>query len=165
MNDMSFEKLHEACRDRLLNHMTRILRNRDEAEDITAAAFAAAFQNFDQFRGKSSFYTWVTAIAMNDMRSSWRRKSAVKLETLDDPCASQLMEPDLLIQALERSECTQKIRQVLRRVPAIYRRVLTDHFISGDSTRKIARQERIPQGTVLSRIFKGKRILREAWTA
>jgi len=163
MNNASFEELHEACRDRLLHHMTVVLRNRDEAEDVTAAAFLAAFRNFDRFRGKSSFYTWVTAIAMNEIRSSWRRKSAIKLEALDGPCFRQLVEPDLLVRSLDRSECAQKIRQVLRRVPAIYRRALMDHFLAGHSTRQIAQREKIPQGTVLSRIFTGKRILRNAW--
>ena len=38
-----------------------------------------------------------------------------------------------------------------------------DHFIRGDSIKRIAQRDRIPAGTVLSRIFTGKRLLRAAW--
>ena len=161
----NFEELHMANRDRVLHHIKRITQNVDEAEDVTSAAFASALKCFHQFRGQSSFYTWVTAIAMNELRGAWRRNKSVKLEPIDELCPGRFVEPDLFIQSLVRSECSQKIRQVLRRVPSIYRKVLTDHFITGHSIREIAQEESIPEGTVLSRIFKGKRILRTAWEA
>jgi DNA-directed RNA polymerase specialized sigma24 family protein len=52
----------------------------------------------------------------------------------------------------------------MRRIPSIYRRALKDHFVRGYSTRQIAWRERIPLGTVLSRIFNAKRLLRKAWS-
>lgn len=48
-------------------------------------------------------------------------------------------------------------------IPRLYRQVLMDRFIRGDSIKQIARRNRIPAGTVLSRIFNGKRLLRAAW--
>jgi DNA-directed RNA polymerase specialized sigma24 family protein len=48
-------------------------------------------------------------------------------------------------------------------MPAIYRHVLMDHFVRGYPVKRIARQNRIPAGTVLSPIFKAKRLLRVAW--
>ena len=51
------------------------VRNHDEAEDVTASAFATAFQKRKSFRGESSFYTWVYRIAVNRATSALRRKS------------------------------------------------------------------------------------------
>jgi DNA-directed RNA polymerase specialized sigma24 family protein len=45
-----FRELHDKYRERLLQGMIGFLRNRDAAEDVTAAAFAAAFKNLAQFR-------------------------------------------------------------------------------------------------------------------
>lgn len=157
-----FRQLHNQYGARLLNSMTAFTRNRQAAEDVTAAAFTAAFENRDNFRGESSFYTWLHAIALNEARNR-SRNAGVALESIDGPEAKELSEPDVLPQMLERSECTFRIRKALRGVPAIYRRVLTDHFVRGYPVKQIARRDRIPVGTVLSRIFTGKRLLRCAW--
>ena len=69
----------------------------------------------------------------------------------------------MLALILERSECRLKLRKALRGIPAVYRRTLVDHFVRGYSVKRISRQNRIPVGTVLSRIFTAKRLLREAW--
>jgi DNA-directed RNA polymerase specialized sigma24 family protein len=57
INQHQFNILHDQYRDRLLNSMTAVVRDRDTAEDVTAAALAAAWQNLNQFRGESSLYT------------------------------------------------------------------------------------------------------------
>jgi RNA polymerase sigma-70 factor, ECF subfamily len=162
ITSQAFSDLHDQCRGRLLNSMIAVARNREEAEDLTATAFAAAFKNLNRFRGESSLYTWIHAIAMNEARSR-RRRGAVSLESIDRSDAEELTEPDLLAQTLERTECCERIRRALRRLPGLYRRVLVDHFVSGASVRQIARRNRIPVGTVLSRIFTAKRLLRAVW--
>jgi RNA polymerase sigma-70 factor (ECF subfamily) len=157
----SFTAFHEQYRGRLLNHMISVVKNRDAAADITATAFASAFKNRATFRGQSSFYTWLHAIALNVARTSWRRDRPVSLELIADDGAIELLDADLPTRRLEQSELCIKIRTALREIPVIYRRVLTDHFIDGLSVRHIARRNRIPVGTVLSRISSGKRILRQ----
>ena len=63
INQHQFKIMHDQCRERLLNSMTTVVRNRDTAEDVTAAALATAWQNRNQFRGESSLYTWCYATA------------------------------------------------------------------------------------------------------
>ncbi len=160
INPHQFKILHDQCRGRLVNSMTTVVRNRDTAEDVTAAALATAWQNRNQFRGESSLYTWCYSIAVNEARRRLRRNQAVSLESIDSPDSKELPEPDTLTPTLERSE----VQEALRRIPALYRRTLVDHFVRGYSVKQIAGQNRIPVGTVLSRIFAGKRHLRRAWT-
>ena len=47
----AFCELHDQYQGRVLNSMIAVARNREDAEDITATAFAAAFKNLDSFRG------------------------------------------------------------------------------------------------------------------
>ena len=82
---------------------------------------------------------------------------------MDRPEAPELTEPDVLAQTLERSECCARLREALRQIPPVSRRTLVDHFIRGQSVKQIARRQRVPVGTVLSRIFTAKRLLRESW--
>jgi RNA polymerase sigma-70 factor (ECF subfamily) len=163
ISPQAFPLLHDEYRDRLLNSMTAVTRNRETAEDITAAAFTAAFENLAAFRGESGFYTWLYKIAFNEARNWHRRNHGVSLESIDRPDAKDLMEPDVQLESLERSECGSHVWAALRRVPAVYRQTLVDHFLCGYSVKQMSRRQRVPVGTVLSRMFTAKRLLREAW--
>jgi RNA polymerase sigma-70 factor (ECF subfamily) len=162
MSAQMFGHLYDKHRERLLNTITVVVRNRDNAEDITAVAFEAAFENLSQLRCESSFYPWVRAIALNEVRNRVRRQRGVLLESFDTPGVKELVEPGLLPDRLEQSECCARIRKALRQLPCVYRRTLTDHFVRGHSVKQIARRSGVPIGTVLSRIFSAKRLLRRA---
>lgn len=66
-----FEDLYKQGRDRLLASLTGMVRDRDRAEDITAAAFERAWEKRAQFRGESSPGTWLHAIGRNAALRSW----------------------------------------------------------------------------------------------
>jgi DNA-directed RNA polymerase specialized sigma24 family protein len=100
---------------------------------------------------------------MNEARNKWKEKPTESLDSESGMEFKAATEPDLLAQALERAECTDRLRKTLRRIPSIYRRILVDHFVRGESIKTISRTHRIPAGTVLSRIFTAKRLLRAAW--
>jgi len=64
---------------------------------------------------------------------------------------------------LDRANCCRRLRKALKCLPSKYRQALVDHFVRGYSVKQVARLRRIPLGTVLSRIFNGKKLLRRAW--
>jgi RNA polymerase sigma-70 factor (ECF subfamily) len=163
MNTRTFRALHDACRERVRFGILGYVRNPDQAEDLTADAFATAFERRHTFRGDASFYTWVFGIALNAARSSSRRKRTVSLDAWNAPVPAALTEPDVFDRVLDRADCCQRLRRALKQLPAMYRRALVGHFVRRYPVKEIAKRERIPVGTVLSRIFTGKRLLREAW--
>jgi RNA polymerase sigma-70 factor (ECF subfamily) len=163
MDARTFTELHDECRDRVLFGIRGYVRNHDEAEDVTASAFATAFQKRKSFREESSFYTWVYRIAVNRATSALRRRKTVSLDLLEGAMPDSLIEADLMDRAIDRDDCCRKLRWALHQIPVPYRRVLVDHFVRRYSTKQIARRHRIPVGTVLSRIFSAKRRLRRAW--
>jgi RNA polymerase sigma-70 factor (ECF subfamily) len=165
MNARTFQVLHNGCRDRVHSGILAYVRNLTEADEVTAMAFATAFEKRKSFRGEASFFTWVYRIALNQAHSSHRRKSPVSLDAMDGLTPRALIQPDLMDSAIDRANCCRQIRTALRRIPTKYRRAIVDHFVRGYSTKEIARLHRIPVGTVLSRIFTGKRLLRRAWEA
>src|SRR5258708_34492491 len=92
ITSQAFSELHDQYRGRLLNSMIAVARNREDAEDITATAFAAAFKHLDSFRGESSLPTWIHAIALNEARTR-RRAQVMPLESIDHLDAKELTEP------------------------------------------------------------------------
>jgi RNA polymerase sigma-70 factor, ECF subfamily len=165
MNARTFQELHDACRHKVYFAVLGYVRNADDAEDLTAEAFAAAYRERKNFRAESSFFTWVYRIAMNAAHSARRRKRAVSLDAYDGPVPAALIQPDLLDRALDRDTCCRQLRMALKGLPGRYRRVLVNHFVRGHSTRQIAQTDRIPVGTVLSRLYTGRWLLRRAWDA
>jgi RNA polymerase sigma-70 factor (ECF subfamily) len=158
-----FGDLHKTYHGRLLNSMTSVVRDRQAAEEITAAAFAKALQYLATFRGEASFYTWLRAIASNEARQYWRGDRGISLESVTGPVPEALVECDSVADRLDQSAEQGRLENAMQGIPANYRRALKDHFIRGHSIRQIARRERIPVGTVLSRIFTAKKLLRQAW--
>jgi RNA polymerase sigma-70 factor (ECF subfamily) len=164
MNADAFAGLYERYSDRLRHAMTARTGDPDRAEDATASAFAAAWENMDRFRGESSFYTYLYRIGANNAiqnrRRHWRTVSLDALETpLKEPAESDRVNGD----AQDRANDALKLRKALNTIPEIYRRVLIDHLVFELSVKQIARRNRIPVGTVLSRIFTAKKLLRRAW--
>jgi len=162
-DQVAFQNLYDNHRERLLASVTGMVRDKNRAEDITAAAFQIAWEKRAQFRGQSSLATWLHAIAFNEARRGWRLDQRARLESIDRPQSPQVAEPNRLSEALEQSEYRDRVRKALNRIPAKCRRLLVNHFVNGHSVERIARRERIPCGTVFSRIFTAKRLLRQAW--
>ena len=161
----SISELHERYHFQLLCSMLTFVRNHETVQDVTAAAFADAFEHFDQFRGESSFYTWLYTIAANKAREWLRSHRTISLDALEGPEPEALRVSDAPLEHLEQSEYSHSLKQALSQVPKRYRRPLVQHFITGRLVKQIACTERVPLGTVLSRLFKAKRLLRRAWNA
>src|SRR5262249_16889250 len=144
----SFSELHERYHHRLLYAMLTFVRNPEAAQDITAAAFADAFEHFDQFRGASSFYTCLYAISPTNAREWLRSHRTISLDALEGPEPEALKVSDAPLEHLEQSEYRLSLKQALSQVPERYRRPLVQHFIAGRSVKQIACTERVPPGTV-----------------
>jgi RNA polymerase sigma-70 factor (ECF subfamily) len=159
----AFVRLHREYRDRVVESIAGFVRDRDKAEDIAARAFEVGWEKREAFRGDASPHTWIQAIARNDTWQSHRRETSVRFESTDRAHAREIASPELVTDELEKQDERSWLQNTLDKLPAKHRRALVAHFIDGLSIREIARQERVPDGTVLSRIHKGKQLLREAW--
>jgi RNA polymerase sigma factor (sigma-70 family) len=160
-----FARLHRDYRDRVVESIAGFVRDRDKAEDIAAQAFQVGWEKREAFRGDASPHTWIQAIARNAAWDSQRRERSVYFESTDRADAREIAAPELVTDELERQDERSWLHKALDQLPAKHRRALVGHFVDGLSIRDIARQERVPDGTVLSRIHTGKQLLREAWDA
>ena len=110
LDAQSFEDLHREHHGRLLNSMTGMVRDREAAEDITATALGTAFEKLDKFRGESSPYTWVHAIAVNEARRQGSQKRTLSLDSLE-VLPKELSEPDSVADDLDRSVYRDRMLQ------------------------------------------------------
>jgi RNA polymerase sigma-70 factor (ECF subfamily) len=72
----AFEKLVDKYQRRIFNTVLRIVGNSDDAADATQDAFLSAYRAMSEFEGRSSFSTWLHAIAINSARNRLRQSNA-----------------------------------------------------------------------------------------
>lgn len=104
----------------------RLLSDPEKAEDATHDVFLKAFRKMDQFRGESSWRTWLYRIAINHCRNlqqSWNERHMLSNadEAVFEHAASKAESP---LHVLETKELGQRIQKALDRLPPEYRLLL-----------------------------------------
>ena len=164
----AFEPLVTKYRQRVYRLAYNVLRDPEEAWDVSHDAFIRAFQALASFRGDSAFYTWLFRIVMNVARDRARQHAArgrafgterVEEEDWDRALADQGPAPDAHAAEVEERE---RIGRALATLSEAHRAIIMLSDLEGLSYREIAEVLDIPMGTVMSRLHHARRRLREA---
>jgi RNA polymerase sigma-70 factor (ECF subfamily) len=144
-----------------------ILRNPNDAADVTQEVFLKAFRGIRAFRHGSSLKTWLYRIAvresLNYRRWFWRHlrfQSSIEEEQqegfaeLEDGRISPFEE-------FASHEIQQVVQRALGEVPAVFRAAVILRDLEGLSYEEVSEVLDISVGTVKSRILRGRRMLRE----
>lgn len=134
--------------------------DRDAAEDVAQEAFLRAYRSLGQFRGQSTFRTWLYQIATNVARTQSARRRDRK-ET-QEPEGSHERERPSSEDVEGRVIAHDQLRRALKELPDDWREALVLRDIEGLEYREIADVLGIPMGTVESRIFRGRKRLKAA---
>jgi RNA polymerase sigma-70 factor (ECF subfamily) len=140
-----------------------MLRNAADAEDAVQECYLRALKHFDTFRG-GPIRPWLFAILRNVCRSAYGQRSFA--EQTDDEALPLWGEPPETAEAhILRRRDDRTIRAMLEALPGAFREVIVLREINELSYREIADIAGVPVGTVMSRLARGRSMLRAAWQA
>ena len=147
---------------KLMGICLRILRQRDEAEEVLQEVYITVWNRADRFDPAiSSPVTWLAAIARNRsidrLRARGRRQPEVALDDTPDIAADA---PSAL-EAMERSQFFAKLRGCLGALEPRTRKAITEAFYGGATYGELAERSATPLGTMKSWIRRGLLSLRE----
>ncbi len=166
----AFGLLVQRYQDPLFNGICRMIRQREDAEDLAQEAFVKAFSGIAAFRGQSSFYTWLYSIAFNTVISHRRKTGSLKhlnpvplYETFGDDSRGYEVEDDTERPdaAMERRELHGRLEQAVAALEDDHRAVIVMRDIEGFDYQEIAEVLGCPAGTVKSRLHRARQALRE----
>ncbi len=109
-----------------------IVKNEIEAEDSAQETMISAYRNLKGFRGEAKFSTWLVTIAMNEARKRLRKAKAAAENSLDEPAEDGEGDytpvvltdwREIPLEALERKELKEKLREAVGQLPEKYREV------------------------------------------
>ncbi len=168
----AFRTLVERYQGRIHRLALRVLRDEEAAKDATQDAFVKAYGALSKFQGRSSFYTWLYRLAMNqclDVRRrdksagqvEWTEGGAVERETAE-PAVPEVDGVSFGPAAsVMRKQLRSRISEAIAALPDGARETLVLREVDGLSYAEIAEALSIPKGTVMSRLHYARQKLRD----
>jgi RNA polymerase sigma-70 factor (ECF subfamily) len=172
-DDKAFEQVVNLYWDRIYSRVFQLLKNPQDAEEVTQDAFLRAHRGLGSFRGDSAFSTWLFQIATNLAHNRywywWRRKRDVSMSldqtvgqdgdtTLVDVIAADVDGPG---DETLTNELSRRIEECLPKLNRKHRDILALRIKDNLSYEEIAQKLGIRVGTVKSRIARARESLRE----
>ncbi len=167
-----FEALVIPQLDAMLRTAQRLTKDANDAEDLVQETMLKGLRFFDRFELGSNFKAWIFKILMNAFVNSYRRKKrqgpTVDMEVASEVAAEENPDPsaDIELSFAEREEAVfelidDRIKQALLDLPEHLRVVFMLNVLEGLKYREISEILECPVGTVMSRLFRARSMLKE----
>jgi len=160
----AFEQLVVRHRDKIYARAYSMMRNEEEAIDLSQEAWVKGWQRLRQFQGESSFGTWMTRIVINlclDQLRKHKRQRTESIEEMSEESGGVERQMPVVTPnptaGLERGELRQRIDRALGQLSYEHRTVLVQHEFEELEYKEIAKVMGCSIGTVMSRLFYARR--------
>ncbi|WP_162029284.1 MULTISPECIES: RNA polymerase sigma factor [unclassified Lentimonas] len=172
-DNAAYEDMVTRYWDRIFARVHHLLKNQQDAEEVTQDAFIRAHRGLESFRGDASFSTWLYQIATNLAHNRywyWFRRKRDYSVSLDQPLSA---EGDLTLENVMPSESetpaesavtqefVDRVSECMNGLGDKHREVLTLRNVQNMSYEEISQELDISVGTVKSRIARARESLRE----
>jgi RNA polymerase sigma-70 factor, ECF subfamily len=159
-----FEELAMPLFDSLYNFASWLVHNKSNAEDLVQETYLKALRGFASFQPGTNFRAWMFRILKNTFlssRSTLDRRLTVEIDSEDDvpvlPATFTTPE-SLLIERFQQNA----VRNSIEQLPVTFREVLLLCDVENASYREISEILSIPVGTVMSRLARARKAVRES---
>lgn len=165
-----FEALALQHFDALYSMAMRLTHNTSEAQDLVQETYLKAYRFFHRFEPGTNIKAWLFTILRNTYINTFRKASRQRAQTdfdsvepfyADPATPPEFLEPQTLDDIL-RYVVEDDVKRALDALPEVYRLVVLLADMEDFSYKEIAAIVGCPEGTVMSRLFRGRRLLRES---
>ena len=149
----AYDLLVKRYQSKIYSVALSILKDDQDARDVTQDAFILAYENLNRFRRDSGFYTWLYRIARNQCHKYLDKRNQVKVDFR--------VEGDSALKLLERRELNERVRAAISQLPPAQRMTISLRDIERLSYAEISEITGVPEATVGSRLYHGRKKLKE----
>ena len=158
-------------RGQLYKSALRMTRSVEDAEDLIQETYLKAYKYYARFSEGTNFKAWLFKIMKNTFINSYRKKKLQPPkvdfdeiqegleETLMDKALNSLIDPESSLTAIDMDH---EVREALLSLPHDYKMVVLLADLEGFAYKEIAEILAVPVGTVMSRLYRGRRMLEKA---
>lgn len=163
-----FGDLVERYQGRLVNYLYRLLRNTEDAHELSQEVFVKVYQALDRYDPRYRFSTWIFRVAQNAAIDEIRKRRIrlVSFEGREDEAGeTREWEPVSAergpYRELRNVERSGAIQDAIEKLPWEYRELIVLRHFGELSYDEIARLKSMPLGTVKNKLFRGRQMLKE----
>jgi RNA polymerase sigma-70 factor, ECF subfamily len=160
---MVFEELALPLFGSLYNFAYWLTQNREDAEDLVQETYEKALRAFTSFQLGTNFRAWIFQILRNTFlssRSRLARRMTVPLDSEDDSPVQPVTFNNAESLLIERTDL-QSVRCAIEQLPVVFREAILLCDVEEMSYREMAETLSIPIGTVMSRLARARKTVRE----
>lgn len=166
MKENIIEQLIKENQLKLKKYIFSKIRENSDAEEILQETLISAHESYVFFEGKSSFFTWLCAIANHEIADFYRKK---KIKTLLfsrfpflENLVSEALSPD---ESYEKQELRKEVKRILSCLTEGYSQILRLKYYKGLSMFEIAGKLKTTVKAVESRLSRARGAFRKNWVA
>jgi len=166
-DNKAFEALLRKYRKSVYYMLLKMIKNPDDAEDLTQEAFAKAFNSIEKFDATYAFSTWLFRIATNNC-IDFIRKKRIQTVSIDQPMEGddgsnirfdvkdENLDPN---QTMLKKQRKKYLNMAIERLPEKYRTLVELRYFRELSYEEVAQELEIPLGTVKAQLFRARELL------
>lgn len=156
----AFAVLVDRYKDLVFTLALRMLKNREEAEEVSQDAFIKVFKSLNKFKGDSKFSTWIYRITYNSCLDALKKyKQEYPWVTIDEFTERQVVTLDNAFDALVGKEQRQAIEDCLQRLPNEDSFLLTLYYFEEQSLDEISKIMGLTANNVKVKLFRSRKKL------
>lgn len=159
-DDSAFEELVIRYKNLVYSIILRMINDSEQANDLAQEVFIKVYKNLGRYQPEFKFSTWLIRITTNHIIDFRRKKKqeVVNIDSLTEEPRDDRSPEAALIQ----KEKTQLIQKTVNSLPEMYKLPLVLYHQQGLSYQEIADILEEPLSKVKNRIFRGRKLLKEA---
>ncbi len=164
-NQQAYATLMDQYRKPVYHMILKMVRNVDDAEDLTIESFAKAFRNLHKFRKNFTFSTWLFRIATNNTIDFLRKRRIEMLSLQGSNKEGEPIQLEVEGDELDPHELAIKeqkadlIRMFVTKLPPRYQRLVKLRYFKERSYQEIAEELDAPLGTIKAQLYRARELL------
>ncbi len=170
----AFRQLVEKYQQKVFGILYGMVRDAEDARDLTQDVFLRVYGNLSSFRGQSSFYTWLYRITLNISYDHLKKAKNRPLTLMENPVEDAAISEDALAMFgqsnfrgspqwnLDTQELAHMVGRALESLSEAHRAVILLRELHGMSYDEMAQTLQCNVGTVMSRLFNARAAMKKA---
>lgn len=152
--------LIERYQDFVFTVVLRIVKVREEAEEVAQDTFLKAFESLSGYRGESKFSTWIYSIAYRKALDRLRKNSRMKpVELIEEITEHNMASIENALAYLEEKERNATIKRCIEQLPENEAAIITFYYFEEQSVREIASITNLTEDNIKVKLYRSRKKL------
>lgn len=156
----SFAILVERYKDMVFSLALKVMKNREEAEEVSQDTFIKAFRSLKNFKGDSKFSTWLYKIAYHNCMDRLKKVARkYNTDTIDEVVENKITSTEDVLKTIERKERAEIIKACLDELPEDERSILWFFYFEELSLKEITQVTSYSENNVKVKLHRARKKL------